>query len=175
MPIISSSDNEIIQAIHSRIASASNAASILPGIVNDLKKALSCESIALFLVDRDHKKLVSINHATNKISQFRVDMSPTTPVGYVTSYGKALNISDKISKAELAMYNPNMSVSSSLEKPLKQKTKSMMAAFEHFVPKQFLMRLGVKDIEKIFPGFTREESLSVLFQIFAHTPASLNL
>ena len=53
-------------------------------------------------------------------------MSPKTPVGYVTSYGKALNISDKISKAELAMYNSSMTVSSSLDKHLKMETKSMM-------------------------------------------------
>ena len=53
-------------------------------------------------------------------------MSPQSPVGYVTSYGKALNISDKISKAELAMYNPGMTVSSSLDNHLKLSTKSMM-------------------------------------------------
>ncbi len=126
MPIISSSGNETVQLINSRIVSASNATSLLPGIVNDLKNILSCEAIVLFLVDRNQKQLVSLNHISSKVSQIRVDMSPKTPVGYVTSYGKALNISDKISKAELAMYNPNMTVSSSLDKPLKLKTKSMM-------------------------------------------------
>ncbi len=126
MPIISSSDNETVQSINSRIVSSSNALSLLPGIVNDLKTILSCEAITLFLVDREHKQLVSLNHISNKISQIQVEMSPKTPVGYVTSYGKALNISDKISKAELAMYNPSMTVSSSLDKHLKLKTKSMM-------------------------------------------------
>ncbi len=126
MPIISSSENEIVQSINSRIVSAPNATSLLPGIINELKNALSCEAIVLFLVDRDHKQLVSLNHISNKKSQVRVEMSPKTPVGYVTSYGKALNISDKISKAELAMYNPGMTVSSSLDKHLKLTTKSMM-------------------------------------------------
>ncbi|MDH3257615.1 MAG: ATPase, T2SS/T4P/T4SS family, partial [Nitrospinota bacterium] len=126
MPITSSSGNEAVQSINSRIASASNAAPLLPGIVNDLKNILSCEAIVLFLVDRDHKQLVSLSHISSKTPQIRVDMSAKTPVGYVTSYGKALNISDKISQAELAMYNPSMTVSSSLDKPLKLKTKSMM-------------------------------------------------
>jgi type II secretory ATPase GspE/PulE/Tfp pilus assembly ATPase PilB-like protein/GAF domain-containing protein len=80
----------------------------------------------LFLVDRDHKQLVSLSHISNKVSQISVDLSPKSPVGYVSSYGKALNISDKISKAELAMYNPGMTVSSSLDKHLKLTTKSMM-------------------------------------------------
>ena len=53
MPIISSSGNETVQSINSRIVSASNATSLLPGIVNDLKNILSCEAIALFLVDRN--------------------------------------------------------------------------------------------------------------------------
>ncbi len=126
MPIMFSSENETVKSINSRILSASNATSLLPGIVGDLKNILSCEAIALFLVDREHKQLVSLNHISNKVSQIRVDMSPKTPVGYVTSYGKALHISDKISKAELAMYNPSMTVSSSLDKHLKLKTKSMM-------------------------------------------------
>ena len=126
MPILSSSGNETVQSIHSRIASASNAESLLPGILNDLKNILSCEAVVLFLVDRDKKQLISLNHISNKISQIQVDMSPKTPVGYVTSYGKALNISDKISKAELAMYNSSMTVSSSLDKYLKMETKSMM-------------------------------------------------
>ena len=126
MPIISSSGNETVQSINSRIVSASNATSLLPGIINELKNILSCEAIVLFLVDRDHKQLVSLNHISNNVSQIRVDMSPESPVGYVTSYGKALNISDKISKAELAMYNPGMTVSSSLDKHLKLTTKSMM-------------------------------------------------
>ena len=126
MPIISSSGNETVQSINSRIVSASNATSLLPGIINELKNILSCEAIVLFLVDRDHKQLVSLNHISNNVSQIRVDMSPESPVGYVTSYGKALNISDKISKAELARYNPGMTVSSSLDKHLKLTTKSMM-------------------------------------------------
>ena len=126
MPIISSSGNETVQSINSRIVSASNATSLLPGIINELKNILSCEAIVLFLVDRDHKQLISLNHISNNVSQIRVDMSPESPVGYVTSYGKALNISDKISKAELAMYNPGMTVSSSLDKHLKLTTKSMM-------------------------------------------------
>ena len=126
MPIISSSGNEIVQSIHSRIASASDAASLLPGIINDLKNILSCEAVVLFLVDRDKKQLISLNHISQKVPQIQVEMSPKTPVGYVTSYGKALNISDKISKAELAMYNSSMTVSSSLDKHLKMETKSMM-------------------------------------------------
>ena len=100
--------------------------SVLPGIVNDLKNILSCEAVVLFLVDRESKQLVSLSHISSKIPQIQVDMSPKTPLGYVTSYGKALNISDKISKAELAMYNSSMTVSSSLDKPLKMETKSMM-------------------------------------------------
>ena len=126
MPIISSSENGTVQSINSRIVSASNATSLLPGIINELKNILSCEAIVLFLVDRDRKQLVSLNHISSKVSQIRVDMSPKTPVGYVTSYGKALNISDKISKAELAMYNPGMTASSSVDKHLKLTTKSMM-------------------------------------------------
>ena len=126
MPIVSPSENPAVQSINSRINSASNATPLLPVIISELKKVLSCEAITLFLVDRESKQLVSLNHISNKIPQVRVDMSPQTPVGYVASYGKALNISDKISKAELAMYNPGMTVSSSLDKPLNLKTRSMM-------------------------------------------------
>ncbi len=126
MPIISSSENGTVQSINSRIVSAPNATSLLPGIINELKNILSCEAIVLFLVDRERKQLVSLNHISSKAPQIRVDMSPKTPVGYVTSYGKALNISDKISKAELAMYNPGMTASSSVDKHLKLTTKSMM-------------------------------------------------
>ena len=126
MPTTSSSENETVQSINSRIVSTTNAASLLPDIINELKNVLSCEAIVLFLVDRDQKQLLSLNHISNKINTIRVDMSPKSPVGYVTSYGKALNISDKISKAELAMYNPGMTVSSSLDKHLKLTTKSMM-------------------------------------------------
>lgn len=142
MPIISSSDNQTVQAINSRIVSASNAVSLLPGIVNDLKNTLSCEAIVLFLVDRERKQLVSLSHISKKVSQIQVDMSPKTPVGYVASYGKALNISDKISKAELAMYNSSMTVSSSLDKHLKLETKSMMV-----IPLPFQQKLvGVVEI-----------------------------
>ena len=126
MPIVSPSENTTVQSINSRITSASNATSLLPVLISELKKVLSCEAITLFLVDRESKQLVSLNHISNNIPEIRVDMSPQTPVGYVASYGKALNISDKISKAELAMYNPGMSVSSRLDKPLNLKTKSMM-------------------------------------------------
>ena len=77
MPIISSPANETVQSINSRIVSASNAASLLPGIISELKNILSCEAIVLFLVDRDHKQLVSLNHISNKTPQVRVDMSPT--------------------------------------------------------------------------------------------------
>jgi type II secretory ATPase GspE/PulE/Tfp pilus assembly ATPase PilB-like protein/GAF domain-containing protein len=142
MPIISSSDNQTVQAINSRIVSASNAVSLLPGIINDLKNTLICEAVVLFLVDRERKQLVSLSHISKKVSQIQVEMSPKTPVGYVASYGKALNISDKISKAELAMYNSSMTVSSSLDKHLKLETKSMMV-----VPLPFQQKLvGVVEI-----------------------------
>jgi type II secretory ATPase GspE/PulE/Tfp pilus assembly ATPase PilB-like protein/transcriptional regulator with GAF, ATPase, and Fis domain len=126
MPTTSSTNNETIQSLNSRIASASDTTSLLPGVISELKNILSCEAITLFLVDRENKQLVSLNHISKKVSQIRVDMSPETPLGYVASYGKALNISDKIPKSELVTYNPGMTVSSSLDKPLKLKTKSMM-------------------------------------------------
>ncbi len=126
MSITSTQGNGAVQALNSKIASTSNATSLLPSIINDLKNIFACEAIALFVVERNNRQLISLNHISNKTPQIRVEMSPKTPVGYVTSYGKALNISDKISKAELAMYNPNMTVSSSLDKNLKIKTKSMM-------------------------------------------------
>ena len=142
MPITSSSSNGTIQSLNSRITSATNAASLLPGIINDLKEVFSCEAIALFLVDREKKQLASLNHISQKNPQIQIEMSPKTPVGYVTSYGKALNISDKISKAELAMYNPNMTISSSLESYLKIKTRSMMV-----IPLPFQQKLiGVVEI-----------------------------
>jgi type II secretory ATPase GspE/PulE/Tfp pilus assembly ATPase PilB-like protein/transcriptional regulator with GAF, ATPase, and Fis domain len=142
MPTTSSTNNEAIQSLNSRIVSASDTTSLLPGIISDLKKILSCEAITLFLVDRENKQLVSLNHISKKISQIRADMSPETPLGYVASYGKALNISDKIPKSELAMYNPGMTVSSSLDKPLKLKTKSMMV-----IPLPFQQKMvGVVEI-----------------------------
>jgi type II secretory ATPase GspE/PulE/Tfp pilus assembly ATPase PilB-like protein/GAF domain-containing protein len=83
-----------------------------------------------------------LNHSSFKLPQIRIEASPTTPAGYVTTNGKALNISDKISKAELAMYNPTMSVSSSLDNHLELKTKSMMV-----IPLPFQQKLvGVVEI-----------------------------
>ena len=134
--------NGTVQSLHSRIASTSNATSLLPIIVDELKSILSCEAISLFSVDRAQKQLVSLNHNSNKLPQIRMETSPTTPAGYVTIHGKALNISDKISKAELAMYNSNMSVSSSLDKNMKLKTKSMMVIPLPFQQKQ----VGVVEI-----------------------------
>ncbi len=114
------------QTLSKKIASAPDANSLLPAIVSDLKNMFACEAITLFSVDRNSRQLVSLNHASNQLRALRVDLSPQTPAGYVTSNGKALNISDKISKAELAMYNPGMTVCSSIEKQLKIKTRSMM-------------------------------------------------
>jgi len=134
--------NGNVQSLHSRIASASNATMLLPVIADELKTIFSCEAISLFSVDRVHKQLVSLNHDSYKLPQIRIEASPTTPAGYVSTHGKALNISDKISKAELAMYNPNMSVSSSLDKNLKLKTTSMMV-----IPLPFQQKLvGVMEI-----------------------------
>ncbi len=142
MTIKPQSTNGPVQSLHSRIASTSNATLLLPVIVDELKTIFSCEAISLFSVDRVHKQLISLNHNSHKLPQIRMETSPTTPAGYVTTNGKALNISDKISKAELAMYNPNMSVSSSLDKNLKLKTKSMMV-----IPLPFQQKLvGVVEI-----------------------------
>ncbi len=142
MTIKPQSTNGTVQSLHSRIASTSNATLLLPVIVDELKTIFSCEAISLFSVDRAHKQLVSLNHHSHKLPQIRMETSPTTPAGYVTTNGKALNISDKISKAELAMYNPNMSISSSLDKNLKLKTKSMMV-----IPLPFQQKLvGVVEI-----------------------------
>ncbi len=142
MTIKPQSTNGTVQSLHSRIASTSNATLLLPVILDELKTIFSCEAISLFSVDRAHKQLVSLNHNSHKLPQIRMETSPTTPAGYVTTNGKALNISDKISKAELAMYNPNMSVSSSLDKNLKLNTKSMMV-----IPLPFQQKLvGVVEI-----------------------------
>ncbi len=142
MTIKPQSTNGTVPSLHSRIASTSNATLLLPVILNELKTIFSCEAISLFSVDRAHKQLVSLNHNSHKLLQIRMETSPTTPAGYVTTNGKALNISDKISKAELAMYNPNMSVSSSLDKNLKLNTKSMMV-----IPLPFQQKLvGVVEI-----------------------------
>ncbi len=119
---------EKVKALASQINSASDLSTVVPNIISDLKELFDSEALILFSLDRSTKQLVSRNHLGNDIGEIRLDLSPKTIVGHVVTSGKALNISDVNSKAELAMYNPNMDLGSALDGQANFTTKSLIVA-----------------------------------------------
>lgn len=101
---------------------------MVPNIIDELKELFESEAIVLFSLERATKQLVSRNHLGNGVGEIRQDISPKTIVGHVVTSGKALNISDVNSKAELAMYNPNMDLGSALDGESGFTTKSLIVA-----------------------------------------------
>ncbi|QPJ63204.1 MAG: GspE/PulE family protein [Candidatus Nitronauta litoralis] len=119
---------EKVKSLTSRINSASDLSTVVPNIIDELKELFESEAIVLFSLERATKQLVSRNHLGNGVGEIRQDISPKTIVGHVVTSGKALNISDVNSKAELAMYNPNMDLGSALDGESGFTTKSLIVA-----------------------------------------------
>lgn len=115
-----------VKSVVSQIQTATDITSVGPGIIEDLKQIFDCEAIALFGLDRAHRQLVSRNEVIPGAGEIRLDLSPKNVLGYVVSNGKALKIADINSKAELAMYNPNLNIGSVLDSQTNLTTKSMM-------------------------------------------------
>lgn len=119
---------EKVKSLTSQINSASDLSTVVPNIINDLKELFESEAIVLFSLERATKQLVSRNHLGSGVGEIRLDITPKTIVGHVVTSGKALNISDVNSKAELAMYNPNMDLGSALDGESGFTTKSLIVA-----------------------------------------------
>ncbi len=117
-----------VKSLVNQIQSASDISTVVPNIVEELKELFESDAVILFGLDRANKQMVSRNHIGNGVGEIRLDLSPRTIVGHVVSNGKALNISDVNSKAELAMYNPNMEIGSALDGQSGFTTKSLIVA-----------------------------------------------
>jgi len=114
------------KSLVSKIESSEKVHNLLPGIIDDLKSIFDCEAIVLFSLDREGKQLISRNFITNDSPKIQIPLTNKSVSGYVSINGKALNISDVTSKAELSMYHPQMKIGSSLEECLHFSTNSLI-------------------------------------------------
>ncbi len=115
-----------VKELGSQILGTSDAHDLIPGLIEELIGMFPCEGVTLFSLDRPYKQLVSCNFVSEEFPQLRVDLSPTSMVGYSTLNGKPLYLKDASDPSALVTINPNLQVGSSVDDVLQIDTRSVM-------------------------------------------------
>ncbi|MBC8284295.1 MAG: GspE/PulE family protein [Nitrospinae bacterium] len=121
-----SENNTKLKSILAQAQTTQNIATIIPELVDELKKVWRCQSITLFALDREKRQLFSRNEIENLESEVRVDISTSSLAGYVAGVGKPVNLADAYSEQDLSQIHPHLSKGSTLDVPLSIKTQAIM-------------------------------------------------
>ncbi len=131
-----------IRTIGAKLQSGENVNGIISPLIEDLKALFDCEAVTLLALDRANKQLFSRNFISDDVKEIRVEISPKSLPGYVSASGKALNIKDVQSQAEISSYHPKLNPGSSRDGQTSFNTRSAM-----FIPLPFNKKLvGVMEI-----------------------------
>ena len=120
-----SENNTKLKSILAQAQTTQNIATIIPELIDELKKVWRCQAITLFALDREKRQLFSRNEIDNLESEVRVDISTSSLAGYVAGVGKPINLSDAYSEQDLSQIHPQLSKGSTLDAPLSIKTQAM--------------------------------------------------